>query len=139
MEYTEFLQTKVKTVQDSGFDFQESELSDHLFEFQKYASPVWYDINYSDTLQFRTARHENDEKHICPLQLQTIERAIHLWTNQGDTVLSPFMGIGSEGYQALKMNRKFIGVELKESYFNLACKNMEMAIKESNQLSLFTA
>lgn len=107
--------------------------------WQKYASPVWYDINYSDTLQFRTARHENDEKHICPLQLQTIERAIHLWTNQGDTVLSPFMGIGSEGYQALKMNRKFIGIELKESYFNLACKNMEMAIKESNQLSLFTA
>jgi len=107
--------------------------------WQKYASPVWYDINYSDTLQFRTARHENDEKHICPLQLQTIERAIHLWTNQGDTVLSPFMGIGSEGYQALKMNRKFIGIELKESYFNLACKNMEVAIKESNQLSLFTA
>mgnify|MGYP003440111848 FL=1 len=107
--------------------------------WQKYASPVWYDINYSDTLQFRTARHENDEKHICPLQLQTIERSIHLWTNQGDTVLSPFMGIGSEGYQALKMNRKFIGIELKESYFNLACKNMELAIQESNQLSFFTA
>ena len=104
--------------------------------WQKIASPVWFDINYTDTLQFRTARDEKDEKHICPLQLQTIERAILLWSNKNDTVLSPFMGIGSEGYQALKMGRKFIGFELKESYFNLACKNMERAINESKQLNL---
>ena len=105
--------------------------------WQKYASPVWYDINYSDTLQFRTARDNNDEKHICPLQLQTIERSIHLYTNKGDTVLTPFMGIGSEVYQALKMNRKAIGFELKESYFNQACKNIEFAIQEKKQLTLF--
>lgn len=104
--------------------------------WQKIASPVWFDINYTDTLQFRTARDEKDEKHICPLQLQTIERAILLWSNKNDTVLSPFMGIGSEGYQALKMGRKFIGFELKESYFNLACKNMERSINESKQLNL---
>jgi len=105
--------------------------------WQKYASPVWHDINYSDTLQFRTARDNNDEKHICPLQLQTIERSIHLYTNKGDTVLTPFMGIGSEVYQALKMNRKAIGFELKESYFNQACKNIEFAIQEKKQLTLF--
>ena len=104
--------------------------------WQKLASPVWFDINYTDTLQFRTARDEKDEKHICPLQLQTIERSILLWSNPNDTVLSPFMGIGSEGYQALKMNRKFIGFELKESYFNLACRNMDRAINENKQLTL---
>lgn len=104
--------------------------------WQKYASPVWYDINYSDTLQFRTAKAERDEKHICPLQLQTIERAITLWTNEGDTVLSPFGGIGSEGYQALKMGRKYVGIELKESYFNLGKRNLELAIKEEKQMSL---
>lgn len=104
--------------------------------WQKLASPVWFDINYTDTLQFRTARDEKDEKHICPLQLQTIERSILLWSNPKDTVLSPFMGIGSEGYQALKMNRKFIGFELKESYFNLACRNMDRAINENKQLTL---
>jgi DNA modification methylase len=104
--------------------------------WQKIASPVWFDINYTDTLQFRTARDEKDEKHICPLQLQTIERSILLWSNPNDTILSPFMGIGSEGYQALKMNRKFIGFELKESYFNLACRNMDRAINENKQLTL---
>lgn len=105
--------------------------------WQKYASPVWMDINYSDTLNFRQGRDEKDEKHICPLQLPTIERLIHLYTNQGDTVLTPFMGIGSEVFQALKMNRKAIGFELKESYFDLACKNIEAAIQEKNQLTLF--
>ena len=105
----------------------------------KIAEPVWIDINEGDTLDYRQAREHNDERHITATQLQPIEWCYLMWTNQGDTVLSPFMGIGSEGYQALKMNRKFIGVELKESYFNLACKNMELAIKESNQLSLFTA
>jgi DNA modification methylase len=106
--------------------------------WQKYASPVWMDIDYGNTLQgFRNARDEKDEKHICPLQLDTIERLIHLYSNKGDTVLTPFMGIGSEAYQAVKMNRKAIGFELKESYFDMAKKNIESAVKDKSQLSLF--
>jgi DNA modification methylase len=106
--------------------------------WQKYASPVWMDINYSNTLQgFRNGREENDEKHICPLQLDTIERLIHLYSNKGDTVFTPFMGIGSEVYQAVKMNRKGIGFELKESYYDLAKQNLNSAIEEKSQLSLF--
>lgn len=106
--------------------------------WQKYASPVWMDIDYGDTLQgFRNARHENDEKHICPLQLPTIERLIHLYSNAGDTVLTPFMGIGSEVYQAVKMNRKGIGFELKESYFEMAKDNLSHLINSKSQLSLF--
>jgi protein-tyrosine phosphatase len=104
--------------------------------WQKYASPVWMDINYSNTLQYRSARANNDEKHICPLQLDTIERAIHLYTNKGDTVLTPFMGIGSEIYQSIKMGRKGIGFELKESYFDLAKKNIENAVLENRQLQI---
>ena len=107
--------------------------------WQKYASPVWMDINYSNTLQFTTARDEKDEKHICPLQLDTIERLIHLYTNKGDTVLTPFMGIGSEVYQAIKMGRYGIGYELKESYFNVAVKNCHQAVQLKNQLSLLDA
>jgi len=105
--------------------------------WQKYASPVWYDINYSDTLQYRSARADEDEKHICPLQLPTIERAIHLYTNEGDTVFTPFMGIGSEVYQAVKMNRYGIGFELKESYYSTAKKNILEAVEAKNQLALF--
>lgn len=106
--------------------------------WQKYASPVWMDINYSDTLQgFRNAREEEDEKHICPLQLPTIERLIHLYTNPGDTVYTPFMGIGSEVYQAVKMNRKGVGHELKESYFQQSKLNCASAVKAKTQLSIF--
>jgi DNA modification methylase len=106
--------------------------------WQKYASPVWMDINYSNTLQgFRNGREENDEKHICPLQLDTIERLIHLYSNKGDTLLTPFMGIGSEVYQAVKMNRKGIGFELKESYFDLAKANLKAVISKKNQIGLF--
>lgn len=105
--------------------------------WQKYASPVWMDINYSDTLQgYRDGRDSNDEKHICPLQLPTIERAIHLYTNEGDTVLTPFMGIGSEVFQAVKMGRKGMGFELKESYYDLAKKNLMSVVAEKQQLSL---
>jgi DNA modification methylase len=93
--------------------------------WQRYASPVWMDINPSDTLQYRSARDDKDEKHICPLQLEVIRRALKLWTNPGDTVLSPFAGIGSEGFVALQEGRKFIGAELKESYYRQACKNLE--------------
>jgi DNA modification methylase len=105
--------------------------------WQKYASPVWMDIDYGNTLQgFRNGRDENDEKHICPLQLDTIERLIHLYSNKGDTVFTPFMGIGSEVYQAVKMERKGIGFELKESYFDLAKANLKHAIIAKSQLSL---
>lgn len=95
--------------------------------WQRYASPVWMDINPNDTLQYRNARENDDERHICPLQLGVIERGIDLWTNPGDLVLSPFMGIGSEGYVALKKGRRFVGVELKESYYNMAIQNLKEA------------
>ncbi len=105
--------------------------------WQKIASPVWMDIDYGKTLQgYRNARGEEDEKHICPLQLDTIERLILLYSNKGDTVLTPFMGIGSEVYQAIKMDRKGIGFELKESYFDLAKKNLRNAMLEKSQISL---
>ena len=105
--------------------------------WQKYASPVWMDIDYGNTLQgFRNGRDEQDEKHICPLQLGTIERLIHLYTNKGDTVLTPFMGIGSEVYQAVKMERKGIGFELKESYYDVAKKNLKDVVTMKNQLSI---
>jgi DNA modification methylase len=106
--------------------------------WQKIASPVWMDIDYGNTLQgYRNGREENDEKHICPLQLDTIERLILLYSNEGDTVLTPFMGIGSEVFQAVKMNRKGIGFELKESYFDLAKKNIQSAVELKNQVTLF--
>jgi DNA modification methylase len=106
--------------------------------WQKYASPVWMDVDYSRTLQYRSGRDGNDEKHICPLQLDTIERIIHLYSNEGDTVLSPFGGVGSEGFQAMKMNRKSISIELKESYFAINKKNHRDCIVEKNStLTLF--
>jgi DNA modification methylase len=95
--------------------------------WQRYASPVWMDINPSNTLQRESAREDKDEKHICPLQLDVIERALTLWSNPGDVVFSPFAGIGSEGYQAVKMGRKFIGVELKSSYYKQAVGNLHAA------------
>lgn len=103
--------------------------------WQKYASPVWYDINYSNTLN-KEGRENEDERHICPLQLDTIERAIHLWTNPGETVFTPFMGIGSEIFQALKMGRDGIGIELKETYFKVAQRNCKSATMEKAQLLL---
>lgn len=104
--------------------------------WQKYASPVWMDIDYGDTLNVIEAREERDEKHICPLQLPTIERLITLYTNEGDTVFTPFMGIGSEIFQAIKMRRKGIGIELKESYFDVAVRNVKSAIEKNKQLSI---
>lgn len=95
--------------------------------WQKYASPVWMDVNQSRTLNFRDGRDEDDQKHICPLQLDVIERALHLWTAPNDTVFTPFLGIGSEVYEAVRMGRKGIGSELKTSYFELAKKNIHQA------------
>lgn len=105
--------------------------------WQKYAEPVWYDINYSDTLQYTSAREDKDEKHICPLQLETIRRCLHLWSNEGDTVLSPFGGIGSEGYESLRLNRNYIGIELKESYYNQMQRNLNRMIADKMQPKLF--
>ena len=102
--------------------------------WQKYASPVWMDIDYSRTLQYRSGRDGNDEKHICPLQLDTIERILHLYSNEGETVLSPFGGIGSEGCTAIKMNRKSISIELKESYFNLNANNHKAFVEEKESV-----
>jgi DNA modification methylase len=102
--------------------------------WQNYASPIWMDINPSDTLQRESAREEKDERHICPLQLEVISRALMLWTNPGDIVLSPFAGIGSEGYEAIKAGRRFVGIELKRSYFDQACANLKAATELSKGL-----
>lgn len=107
--------------------------------WQRYASPVWMDINPSDTLQFRNARDNDDERHICPLQLDVIRRGVQLWSNPGDVVLSPFMGIGSEGYVALEQGRSFVGFELKPSYYECAVKNLAEALKLRDQSNLFAA
>lgn len=93
--------------------------------WQRYASPVWMDINPSDTLQASSAKEDKDERHICPLQLGVIRRGINLWTNPGDTVLTPFLGIGSEAVVALQQGRKAIGIELKTSYYKQAVRNCE--------------
>ena len=102
--------------------------------WQKVASPVWMDINPSKTLQYMSAREHDDERHICPLQLEVIERGVMLWTNPGDIVLSPFMGIGSEGYVALEMGRRFVGAELKASYYQQAVANLAAAIAKTDDL-----
>ena len=102
-------------------------------QWQQWAECVWHDINPSNTLQRESARDEEDERHIAPLQLQVIERAVTMWTNPGDVVFTPFMGIGSEAYQAVKMGRRAIGIELKDSYYAQSVKNMQRA--EAQQFS----
>ncbi len=108
-------------------------------KWQNYASPVWMDINPSDTLQRESAREDADERHICPLQLQVIERGIELWTNPNDVVLSPFAGIGSECYVAVKMGRRAVGIELKGSYYKQMVANVAAAAKEAGQETLFAS
>jgi DNA modification methylase len=107
--------------------------------WQRYASPVWMDIKPGNTLQYRSAREDNDERHICPLQLDVIHRGLQLWSKKEDIVFTPFMGIGSEIYEAIKLNRRGIGIELKESYFNQAVKNIQSAIESNNQDGLFNS
>ena len=107
-----------------------------LDQWQEWASPVWMTVNQTNVLNVRTARSEHDEKHLCPLQLDVIDRALVMWSNPGDVVLSPFMGIGSEGYQSLKMARRFIGVELKEQYWRQSCESLRSV---SAQSELFAA
>jgi DNA modification methylase len=94
-------------------------------EWQQLASPCWMDIKQSNTLNRKHAKDKDDERHIAPLQLDLIERCLRLWSNPGDIVFSPFAGIGSEGYMSIKKGRKFIGTELKKSYFDLACKYLD--------------
>lgn len=104
-------------------------------QWQRWASPVWMDIRQTNTLNVAQAREDKDERHLCPLQLDLIDRATMLWSNPGDTVMSPFMGIGSEGFGALKLRRRFVGVELKEAYWRVACKNLVAA--EAGAVDLF--
>lgn len=106
-------------------------------EWIAWARPIWYGISEGDTLQYMSARDNEDERHICPLQLGTIERCIRLWSNAGDLVLSPFTGIGSEGHEAVRLGRRFIGCELKESYWKLAVKNLQRAEADAHTPTLF--
>ncbi len=103
-------------------------------QWQEWASPVWMSVNQSNVLNIKLAREGADERHLCPLQLDVINRALIMWSNPGDTVLSPFMGIGSEGYCTLKLGRRFIGTELKESYWRQACKYIDTVDKQGDLL-----
>lgn len=103
----------------------------------EWARPIWYGIRESDTLHVAEARGDDDERHICPLQLGTIERCIRLWSNPNDLILSPFTGIGSEGYEAVRLGRRFVGFELKPQYAEVAAKNLDAAVAAKAQGSLF--
>jgi DNA modification methylase len=105
-----------------------------LDQWQEWASPVWMTVNQSNVLNVRMAREHSDERHLCPLQLDVIERALIMWSNKDDVVLSPFMGIGSEGVMSLKHGRRFLGIELKESYWKQACQYLAA---EERQLDMF--
>lgn len=107
-------------------------------QWQQWADPVWMDINQTNVLNVKAAREDKDEKHLCPLQLDLIERAIRLWSNVGDVVLSPFLGIGSEGVVALKCGRRFVGAELKEAYFRQAVRNLQFKERETAAGDLLT-
>lgn len=123
-----------ETLTSTRGKWKRDEMRDSINIWQRYASPVWMDINPSKTLQKQSAREHNDERHICPLQLQVIERALQLWTNPNDVVLSPFAGIGSEGYVAVQNGRRFVGIELKESYYGQMRSNLASAGKDQAPL-----
>ncbi len=108
-----------------------------LDQWQKWASPVWDDIQQTRVLQYQQARDDDDERHICPLQLEVIERCVTLWSNPGDVVFSPFAGIGSEGYESLRLGRQFVGAELKPSYWRVACRHLKQAEDVQSQGTLF--
>lgn len=114
-------------IEDGGYEEQLIDLD----TWQKYASPVWFDIRRTDVLNVRASKDSKDEKHICPLQLEVIQRAVDLWTNPNEIVFTPFLGIGSEVYQSLKMGRRGVGIELKESYYNQAVKNCQMIVEQN--------
>jgi len=127
----------IKFEREDGRDIQQRATGSSIDIWQHYASPVWFDIRQTHTLQYKNARDSDDERHISPLQLDTIERCNQLWSLPGDVVFSPFMGIGSEGYVSLQMGRKFIGAELKPSYFKVAVDNLEKAVNQPEQEELF--
>jgi DNA modification methylase len=108
-----------------------------ILVWQKYASPVWMDINQMNVLNYKAGRNTDDERHICPLQLDVIARCIHLWSNYGDTIFSPFTGIGSECHEAIRMGRKFVGFELKPEYLTVAARNIRELETKKSQLSIF--
>ena len=167
MDYTTFLQSKRIVTAPAGREVDPADIHPALFPFQRdltawairkgrcalfadtglgktpmqieWARPIWYGIKESDTLQYREARSAEDERHICPLQLGTIERVIRLWSNPGETVLSPFAGIGSEGHEAIRLGRRFLGCELKPEYWQIAVKNLRTAERESQTEDLFAA
>jgi hypothetical protein len=112
--------------------------NDSINIWRRYAEPVWWDINQQDVLNAKIAREDKDEKHICPLQLGVIRRAVQLWSNPGDVVLSPFMGIGSEGYVSVQLGRRFVGVELKDSYYRQAVGNLRDAETHGSEQDLFS-
>jgi DNA modification methylase len=120
-------------MKDDGYTEQLIDLE----TWQKYASPVWFDIRRTDVLNSKTSKDSDDEKHICPLQLEVIKRAVELWTNPNEIVFTPFLGIGSEVYQSLKLGRRGVGIELKESYFNQAVKNCDGVANEPKKIALF--
>lgn len=143
-DFTRWCRSKYDTERNSGtskngvaYKISASPMSFETFKsvqiWQRYASPVWMDINPSNTLQRTSAREERDERHICPLQLQVIQRSCQLWTMPGDVVMSPCAGIGSEGYVAVGMDRRAVMIELKESYFRQLCKNLHRAETEEKQ------
>ena len=126
-----------KTVESAKEDNGSVEQVMNLETWQRYASPVWFDVKRTDVLNAKLSKDEHDEKHICPLQLEVIKRAVELWTNPNDIVFTPFLGIGSEVYQSLKMGRRGVGIELKESYFNQAVQNCKSVEESFKQTSLF--
>jgi hypothetical protein len=135
-DFTRWCRTKYETQSidtDRPMDFKTFK---SIQIWQRYASPVWMDINPSNTLQRKSAREEKDERHICPLQLQVIQRGLQLWTMPGDVVGSPCAGIGSEGFVAVGMDRRALLVELKESYFRQLCLNLQRAESEVKQAEL---
>ena len=122
---------------DKGALVRDKEEAERLYSievWQRYASPVWFDIQQTNVLNTALAKDGKDEKHICPLQLDVIERCIELWSNEGEIVFSPFMGIGSEGFQAVLQNRGFVGSELKEGYFNIAVSNIKEALERKRSI-----
>ena len=133
-----WLGIRVSNIHPSKFSRKDRAGQQSVELWRRYAEPVWWDIDQTDVLNFQIARTDKDEKHICPLQLGLIRRAIYLWSLEGDTVLSPFAGVGSEGVVAIEEQRKFIGMELKDSYFQWACNNLRQAEWSKTQPTLFT-
>lgn len=165
MNYQDFIASKAIVHRSSGVQVKPEDVNSLLFPFQRdltcwaarkgraaifadtglgktfmqleWARPIWYGIKESDTLQVAAARGRDDDRHICPLQLGTIERCVRLWSNPGELVCSPFAGIGSEGYEALRHGRRFIGCELKKEYFDVACRNLREAEVTKGMATLF--